>query len=152
MQTYISLLRGINVSGQKRIKMDVLKAAYEAMGFDNVRTYIQSGNVIFKTQILNKATLSASIEKTISEQFGYPVSVVIREKGELDKIIRSNPFLSRSTIELDKCHVTFLSSKPEDKHRQAIKNFTNGQDEFQLSDQEIYLYCPNGYGRTKLTN
>lgn len=152
MQTYISMLRGINVSGQKRIKMDVLKAVYEAMGFDDVSTYIQSGNVIFKNPKKNRTTLSASIEKAINEQFAYPVLVMIREKDELGKIIRSNPFLSRSAIELDKLHVTFLSHKPDNKYLKEIENVKNGKDECQLSDKEIYLYCPEGYGRTKLTN
>lgn len=140
------------MSGQKRIKMDVLKAVYEAMGFDDVRTYIQSGNVIFRHKKVNKSALSANIEKAINEQFGYPVSVVIREKDELGKIIQSNPFLHRSTIELDKLHVTFLSHKPERKHLQEIANVKNSKDECQLSNKEIYLYCPDGYGRTKLTN
>lgn len=152
MQTYISMLRGINVGGQKRIKMDVLKAVYQAMGFDDVMTYIQSGNVIFRNAKVNKSVLLASIEKAINQQFGYTVSVVIREKDELGKIIRNNPFLSRSTIELDKLHVTFLSKQPEKKHLHEIENVNSGRDEYQLSDSEIYLYCPGGYGRTKLTN
>lgn len=122
------------------------------MGFQHVSTYIQSGNVIFDSPKTQKGILATRIEKAIKDQFGYPVQILIIEKAELAKIIKNNPFMHSSRVEPDKLHVTFLTDKPTKKQLLEIENIKTGKDQFQMSGKEIYLYCPDGYGRTKLTN
>lgn len=152
MQTYISLLRGINVSGQKRIKMDELKAAYEALGLKQVTSYIQSGNVIFKSPAKDRQKLAVKIEKTIEQHFAYSVSVLIRDLDEFKKLIDANPFPAEGGVEPDKLHLTFLSAVPDKSLLQKMAELESGKDKFSLAGENIYLYCPGGYGRTKLTN
>lgn len=148
---YIALLRGINVGSHKRIKMDDLIKALESMGFKNVKTYLQSGNVIFENDSDN-ADIAENIEMKISQTFGFSVNVIVRTGDELENIIKGNPFVKDENIQLDKLHVTFLSDMP---NPETISNLDIKKDEnekFEVAGKEIYLYCPNGYARTKLTN
>src|SRR3989344_9460699 len=157
MTTYISILRGINVGGQKKIKMEELKKLYESLGFKNVRTYIQSGNVIFECLDTNLAKLIHQIEQNIKNSLGFNVIVFIRTKNEIQKLIKNNPFAKK---DLSKLYVIFLSdikTKPptdeinntKDKTEEFTKDKT---EEFFISGREIYLFCPNGYGISKLSN
>lgn len=152
MTTYISILRGINVSGHRAIKMDVLKAMYEELDFSAVHTYIQSGNVVFEYCNYAVNDLEQKISSKIKDSFGFDVPVIVLEKEKLKKIIAGNPFLEDNTRDISFLHITFLSSQPEKRDIESIGNVQSNEDEFVLSDQAIYLYCPNGYGRTKLTN
>src|ERR1700730_14284856 len=112
MPTYISMLRGINVGGHKRIKMDQLRASFEALGFDQVKTYIQSGNVVFKTTKLSPAALSKRIEERILSDFGFPVSVISRSKDEMARNMDRTLSLSDRGTNHDKPHVMFLPEAP----------------------------------------
>ncbi len=152
MKTYISLLRGINVSGQKKIKMDQLKVLCENLGFSQVRTYIQSGNVIFCDTADNTAEIGRRIEEKIREDHGYDVTVIIRTPAELRRILRNNPFMEDRAADRSKLHVTFLSQEPDESLAGQLEGFTSGDDEFVISGREIYLHCPDGYGRTKYSN
>jgi len=152
METYIAILRGINVSGQKLIKMAALKAAFEEKGFRDVMTYIQSGNIIFRAEDKKEDALSLKVSKLIMNGFGFEVPVIIRNSSSLAGIIRSNPFLNEKGILADKFHVTFLSEAPETKRRQELEKLSFGNERFVILGREIYLYCPNGYGNTKLSN
>ena len=93
MEKYIALLRGINVSGQKKIKMSDLKILFEELSFTNVQTYIQSGNVLFTSNMNNKKAILNKIEKKITNRFGYKVEVILKTPDELKRAIKSNPFL-----------------------------------------------------------
>lgn len=150
MPTYISILRGINVSGQKKIKMADLKALYESIGLENVTTYIQSGNVIFNTP--QTAQLSTLIEKKIQSTYAFDVPVLIIESKQLKKIITKNPFLKDKTLSTDKLHVTFLEYTPSNSQVKELEKYNNGEDQFFIIDNTVYLYCPSGYGNTKLNN
>jgi uncharacterized protein (DUF1697 family) len=150
MKTFLSLLRGINVSGQKKIHMTELKILYEDLNFKNVITYIQSGNVIFRST--NGNNLSKKIEQKIFEKYNFNVPVIIRTTDEMQSIIDGNPFLIEKDIDLSKLHVVYLSENPSHKNSDKIKKSNGEPDTFYISGKEIYLYCPNGYGRTKLTN
>lgn len=150
MTTYLSILRGINVSGQKMIKMPDLKALYENMGFKNVSTYIQSGNVIFENKEDNE--LSKKIEKKIFEKYDFHVPIIIRSTKEIETTINENTFLKKKNIELDKLHVTFLEDIPLKENIEKIKDVKFEPDRFYISGKTVYLYCPNGYGKTKLNN
>ena len=149
---YISILRGINVSGQKKIKMADLKALYESLGFDHVATYIQSGNVIFKSK-KKKIELSAIIEQAIEKQYGFYVPVLIRSVKEMGKVIDNCPFNSLDLEEnCTKVLVTFLESVPTKSGLNKLMEYVKAPEELVSKGSEIYLYCPNGYGKSKLSN
>lgn len=153
MKTYISMLRGINVSGQKKIRMADLNDLYKSMNFANIKTYVQSGNVVFGSGENDSEKLAQEIETEIAKNYGYPVSVFIRTAEDFNRILQNNPFLNERKAEPAKLHVTFLNRIPSDLEISNFKPPVNsGDDEFSFGEQEIYVYCPNGYGRTKLNN
>src|ERR1700688_3916750 len=112
MPIYISLLRGINVGAYKRIKMEHLRTSFEKLGFEQVKTYIQRGNVIFKTTKLPPQLLSDRIEKRLLTDFGFPISVVPPTVDEMTKVVEGNPFLNKRDINQDKFHIMFLTDAP----------------------------------------
>ena len=153
MQTFISILRGINVSGQKKILMYELKSLYESLKFKDVITYIQSGNVIFKSSAqLSDLAMAAKIEKAIYKKYGFEVPVIIRSQDEIQKIISTNSFLKEKDIDEKKLHVIFLSDIPAKENIESIKSENYLPDQFIISGKEIYLHIPASYGETKLSN
>jgi len=150
---YISLLRGINVGGQKIIKMVDLKSLYEFLGFRNVTTYIQSGNVIFDTNIKNKTDLQKRIEEGIESKYEFHVPVEIRTNCEMGDIIKNCPFGKVDLLEYGaKILVTFLFLEPEESRVADLKKYVIAPEKLVLFKKEIYLYCPNGYGKSKLSS
>ncbi|MCL5992285.1 MAG: DUF1697 domain-containing protein [Bacteroidetes bacterium] len=153
METYISILRGINVSGQKKIQMADLKALYEELKLKEVITYIQSGNVIFKAEKkLSGTELSKRIEKKIFEKYNFDVPVIIRTISEMKKVLSVNPFLKQKGIDIESLYVTFLAETPMKADLEKIVKLDYTPDKFIIIGKEVYLHCPNGYGRTKLNN
>jgi uncharacterized protein (DUF1697 family) len=152
MHTYISMLRGINVSGQKKIRMEDLRALYESLGLSAVQSYIQSGNVIFDSRKSDQRGLARSIADAIREDYGFDVPVVMRTAGEIQKVINNNPFTKNGNKDSGKLHVTFLSDIPTVSAVNKLEPPIAGSEELSVIGREIYLYCPDGYGRTKLTN
>ena len=152
MPTYISMLRGINVSGQKPVKMDQLRRMFEALGFTQVKTYVQSGNVVFQAKKGSPADLSRKIEAGILAEFGFDVPVVSKTAEEIGHAIQNNPFLKEKAIDPTKLHVTFLSGAPAKPALEKLSALAAEPDRFYSHASEIYLHCPNGYGRTKLSN
>jgi uncharacterized protein (DUF1697 family) len=152
MATFISLLRGINVSGQKKINMQELKALYEELSFRNVKTYIQSGNVVFEAGEKNTAKLAKIIEQGLLEKYAFQVSVIVRTDHELAATLADNPFLPKEDINESNFHVTFLQQLPLTENVKKLEAYNFEPDQFRLLDKVVYLFCPNGYGRTKLTN
>lgn len=152
MNTFISMLRGINVSGQKKIKMEDLRALYESLAFTNVQSYVQSGNVVFDSNETNRAALTARIEAQIERSFGYAVSVFIRDGSDFQRIIDGNPFLARETTDLKRLYVTFLYRPVGEAALSALAVPAGSADQFAVADDAIYLYCPDGYGTSKLSN
>ena len=132
--------------------MEKLKASLAASGFEQIQTYIQSGNVIFRSKLRNSDTVSGIIEQKIRADFGLQITVVSRTVDEMGAIIKANPFLQQRGVDPTKLHVTFLSEAPVTSSLGKLAALTNAGDEFRHSGREIYLYCPNGYGRTKLSN
>jgi len=152
MNKYISLLRGINVSGQKKILMADLKALYESLSFNNVITYIQSGNIIFEYPSEDKAEIKSKIEKALETKYNFQVPVEVLTDLDFKNILNDCPF---KNIDLDKdgrnILVTFLSAKPfADKPAEARKLMADSE-RMEFHDQVIYLHCPNGYGRSKIS-
>jgi uncharacterized protein (DUF1697 family) len=153
MKRYVSMLRGINVSGQKKVKMADLKSLYESLGLTNVKTYIQSGNVIFESAISDVGELQRNIEQKIEKTFGFSVSVIIRTNKEFKRIIDHNPYIGYDSPEDEsKYLVTFLSRTPSGSTAETIQQFVKEPEAMFLRGKEIYLHCPNGYGRSKLSN
>jgi len=150
MPVYISMLRGINVGGHKRIKMDRLRASFEALGFTQVKTYIQSGNVVFKTAKNSPAALSRKIEGRILKDFGFSASVITRTAEEISKTIVSNPFLKEPGIDLEKLHVMFLSEAPAPPALKKLAELIATPDQCRCSNEEIYFYFPNGVSQSVL--
>lgn len=152
MSTYIAMLRGINVSGQKIIKMEHLRASFEALGFSEVKTYVQSGNVVFKAAKTSATSLAGKIAKKILADFRFSVSVLIRTTAELGEVLKQNPFAKVAGSEENKLYVTFLS-EPAPKGAEALlKPLAAKTEQFQVCGREIYLHCPDGYGNTKFSN
>ncbi len=152
MPTYIAMLRGINVSGRKIIKMENLRQSFEALGFHGVRTYVQSGNVIFESAKASSTVLSKSIGEKILHDFGFAVSFILKTPNEMKRVVGANPFLKKRAIDHSKLYVTFLSRPPATTVLRNLDPLKAEPDQFCITGREIYLYCPNGYGGTKLSN
>ncbi len=153
MQTFISMLRGINVSGHNIINMAELKALYESMRFSDVTTYIQSGNVVFKSEEKDPSAISAAIVRAIDKKFDCRVTVIIRQPHELAAVIKKNPFIGRRGVDESKLCVTFLEAKPAPALVKALGPMrAKSKDEYRLIGTELYLHCPTGFGKTLLSN
>ncbi|MDZ7614310.1 MAG: DUF1697 domain-containing protein [Flavobacteriaceae bacterium] len=152
MSTYISLLRGINVSGQKLIKMDDLRKCFENLGFQDVRTHVQTGNVVFESEETDIVKIEENITRRIEHEFGFIVPVIAMTPEKLKHIIEYNPFLKDTEKDQNYFHITFLSSIPENYDPRLFTDKKLAGEEIVFNGNAAYLYCPNGYGRTKLTN
>jgi uncharacterized protein (DUF1697 family) len=147
---YVALLRGINVGGHGKVAMAELRAGFVDMGFGDASTYIQSGNVVFSASG-PATTLRSVIEKGIGTRFGLDVTVVLRTRAQLAAIIERNP-LAGGGRDPAKLHVTFLVSTPTAPRRSGLDADAFLPDEFRVAGREVYVHCPEGYGRTKLNN
>jgi uncharacterized protein (DUF1697 family) len=152
MPVYIAMLRGINVTGHNPMKMSELARACEALGCRQVKTYIQSGNVVFTGVQSSPDNLSKKMESKISAEFGFSVTVLTKTLEDLRQVIQHNPFVKEPGIDLSKLHVTFLSGEPTTAGLDKMRAWQAGSDRFRAVGREIYLHCPDGYGRTKLSN
>lgn len=151
-QTYISILRGINVSGQKMIKMDALRQMYQDLGFLSVQSYIQSGNVIFQTKDTPNSELEKMITSKISDVFGFDVPVLVLSLEEMKTVAENNPFLNDRHEDINFLYVTFLADVPDQALIAKIRNEEKTDDEFEVTVKAIYLFCPKNYGKSKLNN
>ena len=150
---YTSLLRGINVGEHKKILMGQLKTLYEGCGFKNVVSYIQSGNVIFDSAERDIDSLYKSIEQTIESKYAFHVPVDIRTHTELKKILENCPFEEAASEENgSKVLVLFLKSEPFNEKFEALLEYLKASEQLATGKREVYLYCPEGYGKSKLTN
>jgi uncharacterized protein (DUF1697 family) len=144
MPRYVALLRGVNVGGKNKLPMADLRALLESLGHTDVATLIQSGNVVFTAK---KAVKPESLEKAIAKQFGIAPVVALRTPRELEKVVHSNPF---ARADLAKVHVGFMASKPTAASVKKLDAERFLPEEFAFRDRELYLFLPNGMGRTKL--
>jgi uncharacterized protein (DUF1697 family) len=153
LHTYITLLRSVNVSGHHLIKMADLKALYESLGCSGVRTFIQSGNVVFHSGMKNTELVEERLEQAIESTFGFHATVVARTPAQLSRIIDDNPFVDRKGTDSKRLLVAFLKSRSA---RERVQAFTaaaaKSDDECVPAPAAVYLHCPNGYGRSMLTS
>jgi uncharacterized protein (DUF1697 family) len=132
--------------------MDALKKMYMDLGFVNTHTYIQSGNVVFQTEKSKPCQLEQKIKDVILKVCGFDVPVIIKDSKELKVVLLSNPFIKKKDIDITKLHVTFLSQIPEQSFVNNLKEVNFPHDQFILTKDTVYLFCPSGYGDTKLSN
>lgn len=150
MAVYVAMLRGINVGGHRPVKMDQLRQSFAGLGFEQIKTYIQSGNLVFKAGRSSPSGLSRRIEKKILADFGFPVSVVVRTREEVDEAVGRNPFLQQHGIDTEKLHVTFLSEVPSLAALKKLGTLTVAPDQACCLARELYLYLPNGVAESSL--
>jgi uncharacterized protein (DUF1697 family) len=150
MTVVISMLRGVNVGGHNKLKMDALRTLYESLGLAAPQTHIQSGNVIFGTKQKSMDRLTTQIGNAIEQSFGVRCEVILRTTGDLRSVIARNPFATRSDVPSNKLLVTFLAGDPIPEARDNILKLRGGPEELYLDGQELYIYFPNGAGKSKL--
>jgi uncharacterized protein (DUF1697 family) len=153
MPTFISILRGINVSGQKKILMADLKVLYEKLGFKNVQTYIQSGNVVFDyVEVKNLRTMAEMIEHSIEKKYNFQVPVLVKNPDDLRSTIKNNPFTKEVGTDPSRVAVTFLESQPSAENLLKLEGVDYPPDRFIIDGLNIYIHCPESYGNSKLSN
>jgi uncharacterized protein (DUF1697 family) len=150
MTVYVAMLRGVNVGGNS-LKMDWLRQACEGLGLQNVRTYVQSGNIVFSSRA-SAGKLTPMLKETIDAQTRLPVTVVLRSAADMERVIAANPFLKQKGIDATKLHVTFLGKVPVKPALDRLDALAGTRDQYRLSGSEVYLHCPINYGETKLSN
>jgi uncharacterized protein (DUF1697 family) len=144
MTTYVALLRSVNLAGRRRIKMDELRQAFRALGYTDVTTYIQSGNVVFTSDAKVGA---AGLEHAIAAQFGMNVTVVLRTSRQLETVAQRNPYRDANT---SKVHVGFMPRPPSAAAARTLDLQRFSPDDAVVEGSELYLHLPNGMGRSKL--
>ena len=152
MQTYIALLRGINVSGKKKIKMHRLKELMIDLGFVDVHTYIQSGNLVFKYQTAKSKIIAEIIKKGIAEEFGFEVEVLVLDPKELNSIIQKNPYPVKEDRDKKLIYYVFLIDPPDSEAADKMNSLTYEGEKFTITNECIYLYCYAGYGKARCNN
>ncbi len=152
MNVYISMLKGINVGGQKQLRMESLRESYEGLGFSRVRSYVQSGNIIFESPEIEPSVLRKRIEAKIEQAYRCQISVFIRQPHEFQSLLAGNPFINDRDVDPSKLHVTFLYHVPSEPWWSEMASPRDSTDEFARSEMAIYLFCPNGYAKTRLSN
>jgi len=142
---YIAILRGINVSGSKKLPMAELRELLSNIGLTDVKTYIQSGNVVFASEEKDQEKLGNLISEAIKKQYEYEVPVLVKTIAQWKTAMANNPFTDK---DISKQAITFLATVPTEN----TFEIDSKDDKFKIINSEVYLYCPNGFGRTKLTN
>jgi uncharacterized protein (DUF1697 family) len=151
METFITFLRGINMTGHNSVKMTDLTLLYKNLGFTDAVTYIQSGNVIFTGyNNLTAPEIALMIEKAILERFNFIIPVMIRTVEEIRSFMSLNPFLYEDNFDPSKMAVILLYEKATEQQIQKVAYIDYPPDKFKIEGKEIFLYCPNGFGRTKI--
>ena len=149
MPVVISMLRGVNL-GNRRMKMETLRGMYEALKFEDVRTYVQSGNVIFRTDQRDENRLARQIEKAIENGFGFRSDVILRSGSEMREVLKENPFAERPGLDASKLLITFLAKDPGKAAWDEVRQIKTDPEEVAIRAKELYIYFPVGMGRSKL--
>jgi uncharacterized protein (DUF1697 family) len=150
MLVFIALLRGVNVGGNT-LSMERLRAVCAELGVKDARTYVQSGNVVFAAPG-SAARWATALERELAGESRLAVSVIVRTAAEMAKVVAGNPFASEKGVDPAKLHVTFLQRAPVRAALKRLDSLSAGTDRWKVAGMAIYLHCPNGYGRTKLSN
>lgn len=145
------MLRGVNLGAHRRMKMDDLRKVYESLGLDDVTTFLQSGNVLFRTKNQDLVKLAGRIEKAIEKTFGFASAVIVRTSAEMKDVVQRNPFAGRDGIDGARFLVWFLAADPGKPARDKVVAIQADPEEVHVHDRELYIYFPNGLARPKLS-
>jgi len=148
MTTWIALLRGVNVGG-KTLRMETLRETLAALGMEAVKTYIQSGNAVFRCSESDGNALRKHLEQGITENLEVVVSLLLRSPAELEALLSASSF---ELADVSSLYYTFLEKSPETGLTETLPSPQAGFDEFRIIGREIHLHCPGGYGRTVYSN
>lgn len=151
MPVIISMLRAVNLVRHNRIKMDALRTLYTSLKLEDPRSYVQSGNVIFRTKERDLVLVAKKIQNGIERSFGFRPEVILRTTSELRDVIARNPFAKRRGIDPRKLLVTFLTGDPGAEARELIRKMNTDPEELRIDGRELYTYFPNGMARPKLS-
>ncbi|MEU2425637.1 DUF1697 domain-containing protein [Streptomyces sp. NPDC007851] len=149
MTTYAALLRGINVGGKKKLPMAELRELLTGLGYESVQTYLQSGQAVFASGHGDAESLAAELAKAIEERFGFSVDVLVRDHAYLKAVAEACPFPA-AELEARQLHVTYFSGPVAAERYADIDPAVHLPEEFRLGDRALYLYAPDGLGRSKL--
>lgn len=149
MTTYAALLRGINVGGSKKLPMAELRTLITGLGHTGVRTHLQSGQAVFSTDRGDAESLAAELTRAIEERFGFPVGVLVRDHAYLKAVAASCPFPA-ADLQPKQLHITYFSAPVTPDRFAGIDPVAHLPEEFRLGDRCLYLYAPDGLGRSKL--
>lgn len=152
---FLSLFRGINVSGKNTIRMEALRSAMEAAGFTNVKTYIQSGNVVFESKLRSAAKVSQALEQLVKKEFGHEITIITLSGKELTEAIDNHPFAGKREPEQEsfkKLHVLFLAEEPAAENFQKLQQAPIGNDQVALSGNVLYIRFETKQSDSKLSN
>lgn len=152
MKRYIGFFRGINVGGQKKVPMSELREVLTGVGLQDVKTYIQSGNIVFDSNAGSIEELNALIDKSIFDRFRFKVPVLLKSVSEVVDILAKNPYIDQEDLSANKVYFVLLFTKPT---KESIKGFEQEEysnEKFKVSQNCVYLYCGQGYGKAKLNN
>jgi uncharacterized protein (DUF1697 family) len=147
---FVALLRSVNVAGHGRLAMNELRASYESLGFTDVTTYIQTGNVLFTTSSKSERGIAATIEQRLAEDFGDSPAVLLRSVADFRRIASSSPY-AKAGADPSRHHVTFLATVPTRAALTALTLPSSGRDELVVDGKEVYVHTPDGYANTKYT-
>jgi uncharacterized protein (DUF1697 family) len=151
MTAVICLLRAVNVGGHNKIKMDALRALCASLKLRDSQTYVQSGNVIFRTEERDLAKLGKRIESEIERSFGFRPAVILRTTSELRGAVTKNPFAARRDIDPSRLLVTFLTDEPSREARAKVLSIKTDPEELRIDGRELYIYYPNGMARPRVS-
>jgi uncharacterized protein (DUF1697 family) len=148
---YVSLFRGINLGGKRKVKMDALRALHASLGLDGAQSLLQSGNVVFAGEETDAAALAERIARGFEKTFGFSSDVILRTLAEIRSTLERNPFAGRPEINPSRLLVTFLAGDPDASGLERLAPYARSSEEIRLSGRELYLHCPDGIADTKLT-
>jgi uncharacterized protein (DUF1697 family) len=151
MAVVIAMLRGVNVGGYQKIKMEELRTLCGSLELRDAQTYIQSGNVVFREDSAEPGTLARRLEDGIEKTFGFRPDVMVRTPSELRKVIAKNPFAGRSGIDPSRLLVSFMASAPTPQARDKVLALPCDPEELRIQGRELYVYYPNGMARPKIS-
>lgn len=150
MPVVVALLRAINVGGHAVIKMDALRALFSSLKCKDVQTYVQSGNVVFRTDEKDLRKLATQIQTAIAKKFKVTPGVMLRTTADIRNVVARNPFAKRKNIEAAKLHVSFLGAELDDNAHGLLAALPLKGEELVPSGKELFIYFPNGAGKSKL--
>jgi len=148
---FVSLLRAVNVGGHGKIQMAALRALYADLGFEDVASYVQSGNLVFRSRARDPRRVAKTIEDGIEARFGFRPPVMIRTAAEMAQVAAENPFAGRAEVESKQLMVTFLTASPTQAAAKRLAGVRRVREELVLRGRELYVWFPDGIGRSKLS-